>query len=152
MTGVEFSYGLSQYFLCSTYFEIFCDKFNSHTIFKRRVNVIRSSIGIKIVTFIVVAGLPLVLAAPAHAAGGDISQVQTFIRSVIQVVAGLAGLVATGFFVVGGFAYITSSGNPEHLDRAKRTLFFSAGGLAIVIAAFVLSNIVTTLATQAFGA
>ncbi len=114
--------------------------------------MIRSSIGIKIVTFIVVTGLPLVLAAPAHAAGGDISQVQTFIRSVIQVVAGLAGLVATGFFVVGGFAYITSSGNPERLDRAKRTLFFSAGGLAIVIAAFVLSNIVTTLATQAFGA
>lgn len=114
--------------------------------------MIRSSIGIKIVTLTVAAGLPLVLVTPAFAAGGDISQVQTFIRSIIQVVAGLAGLVATGFFVVGGFAYITSSGNPEHLDRAKRTLFFSGTGLAIVIAAFVLSNIVTTLATQAFGA
>lgn len=114
--------------------------------------MIRSSIGIKIVTFIVAIGLPFVLVTPAFAAGGDISQVQTFIRSIIQVVAGLAGLVATGFFVVGGFAYITSSGNPEHLDRAKRTLFFSGTGLAIVIAAFVLSNIVTTLATQAFGA
>jgi len=113
--------------------------------------VIRSSTNIKIVTFIVATGLPFVFAAPVFAAGGDISQVQTFIRSVIQVVAGLAGLIATGFFVVGGFAYITSSGNPEHLDRAKRTLFFSGTGLAIVIAAFVLSNIVTTLATQAFG-
>lgn len=114
--------------------------------------MIRSSIGVKIVTFITIAGLPLVIAAPAYAAGGDISQEQTFIRSVIQVVAGLAGLIATGFFVVGGFAYITSSGNPEHLDRAKRTLFFSGTGLAIVIGAFVLSNIVVTLATQAFGA
>ncbi len=114
--------------------------------------VIRSSIGIKIVTFTVLVGIPIVFATPAFAAGGDVAQVQTFIRSVIQVVAGLAGLVATGFIVVGGFTYITSSGNPEHLDRAKRTLFFSGGGLAIVIAAFVLSNIVTTLATQAFGA
>tara|TARA_B100001245_G_scaffold235050_1_gene221978 strand:- start:2516 stop:2905 length:390 start_codon:yes stop_codon:yes gene_type:complete len=114
--------------------------------------VIRSSIGIKIVTFTVLVGIPIVFTTPAFAAGGDVAQVQTFIRSVIQVVAGLAGLVATGFIVVGGFTYITSSGNPEHLDRAKRTLFFSGGGLAIVIAAFVLSNIVTTLATQAFGA
>ena len=114
--------------------------------------MIRSSTSSKIVTLVVALGVPIVIATPVFAVGGDIAQVQTFIRSIIQVVAGLAGLVATGFFVVGGFAYITSSGNPEHLDRAKRTLFFSGTGLAIVIAAFVLSNIVTTLATQAFGA
>ncbi|HUD06091.1 MAG TPA: hypothetical protein VMR18_04235, partial [Candidatus Saccharimonadales bacterium] len=72
-------------------------------------------------------------------------------KSLIQVIAGLAGLVATGFFVMGGFSYITSSGNPEHLDKAKRTILFSGLGLAITIAAFVLSNIVTTLATNAFG-
>ena len=41
--------------------------------------------------------------------------------------------------------------NPERPDGAKRTLFFLAMGLAIVIGAFVLSNIVTTLATNAFG-
>ena len=85
------------------------------------------------------------------ALSGDAAQVENFIRSVIQFIAGLAGLIATGFFVVGGFTYITSSGNPEKLDQAKRTLFYSATGLAIVIAAFVISNIVTTLATQAFG-
>lgn len=80
------------------------------------------------------------------AAGGDISQVESFIRSVITTIAGLAGLIATGFLVYGGLIYTTSSGNPERLDGAKRTLFFSAMGLAIVIGAFVLSNIVTTLA------
>ena len=47
-------------------------------------------------------GVPLVLALPVLAAEGNVTQVQTFIRSIIQVVAGLAGLVATGFFVVGG--------------------------------------------------
>lgn len=81
----------------------------------------------------------------------DVGNVENFIRSIIQVVAGLAGLVATGFFVAGGFTYITSSGNPEQLDRAKRTITWSAIGLAIVIAAFVLANIVTTLARQSFG-
>jgi uncharacterized membrane protein len=107
---------------------------------------------IKIAALIVAIGLPIVLAAPVYAQSGDISNVENFIRSVIKVVAGLAGLVATGFFVAGGFTYITSSGNPEQLDKAKRTLTWSAIGLAIVIAAFVISNIVTNLATQAFGA
>ncbi|MEO5949879.1 MAG: MMCAP2_0565 family pilin-like conjugal transfer protein [Candidatus Saccharimonadales bacterium] len=88
---------------------------------------------------------------PVFAATGDVSQVQNFIRSIIQIIAGLAGLTATGFFVVGGFTYITSSGNPEHLDRAKRTITWAAIGLAITIAAFVIANIVTSLATGAFG-
>lgn len=105
-----------------------------------------------IVALIVAVGLPFILADPAFAqTPGGISNVENFIRSVITVLAGLAGLVATGFFVAGGFTYITSSGNPEQLDKAKRTLTWSAIGLAIVIAAFVLANIVTTLATQAFG-
>lgn len=99
----------------------------------------------------VAIGLPFVLAEPAFAQTAGVSNVENFIRSVITVLAGLAGLVATGFFVVGGFTYITSSGNPEQLDKAKRTLTWSAIGLAIVIGAFILAQIVTTLATQAFG-
>jgi hypothetical protein len=88
--------------------------------------------------------------AQAGASGG-VTQVESFIRSLIQAIAGLAGLVATGFFVVGGFGYITSSGNPEHLDRSKRTLLYSAIGLAITIGAFVLSNIISDIAAKAFG-
>lgn len=106
---------------------------------------------LSIVAIVVTLGVPFVLAHPAFATDANVAQVQDFIRNVIKVIAGLAGLVATGFFVAGGFTYITSSGNPEQLDKAKRTLTWSAIGLAIVIAAFVLANIVTTLATQAFG-
>jgi uncharacterized protein YneF (UPF0154 family) len=61
--------------------------------------MIRSSTEIKIVGLIVAVGAPIVLAAPAFAAGGDVAQVESFIRNVIKVIAGLAGLVATGFFV-----------------------------------------------------
>jgi TRAP-type C4-dicarboxylate transport system permease small subunit len=95
--------------------------------------------------------MTLVLSHPALADSGSVGSVESFIQSVIKVIASLAGLVATGFFVVGGFGYITSSGNPEHLDRSKRTILYSAIGLAITIAAFVISNIVVTLATNAFG-
>ncbi len=106
---------------------------------------------LSIVALIVAIGIPFVIAEPAFAEAAGVSNVESFIRNVITVLAGLAGLVATGFFVVGGFTYITSSGNPEQLDKAKRTLTWSAIGLAIVIAAFVLANIVTSIAKQAFG-
>jgi TRAP-type C4-dicarboxylate transport system permease small subunit len=111
----------------------------------------RSSTDIKITVLVVALGLPLVLSEPAFAATAGVSNVENFIRSIITVFAGLAGLVATGFLVAGGFTYITSSGNPEHLDRAKRTITYALIGLAITIGAFVISNIVTTLASSAFG-
>ena len=110
---------------------------------KRNINLI-------VILFVTILS-PIVMSSPAFAAAVDVSQVDNFIRSVIQVIAGLAGLIATGFFVIGGFGYITSSGNPEHLDKAKRTLLWSGIGLAIVIAAFVVSNIIVQLATNAFG-
>jgi len=95
----------------------------------------------------------LTIASPvfAQSTAGGVSQIQTFIQSVIQILVTLAGLVSVGFFVWGGFGYITSSGNPESLDRSKKTILYSAFGLAIVLGAFVLSNIVTQLAGSAFG-
>ena len=93
----------------------------------------------------------LLLATPALAASADVTKIQTFIQGVIQVLVTLAGLISAGFFVWGGIGYITSSGNPEALDRSKKTILYSAIGLAIVLGAFVLSNVVTQLATGAFG-
>jgi len=94
--------------------------------------------------------LVLISATPALAASADLSRVQSFAQNVIQVLVTLAGLLAAGFFVVGGIGYITSSGNPENLDKSKKTILYSSIGLAVAIAAFVISNIVTDLANSAF--
>jgi len=88
---------------------------------------------------------------PALAASEDVLKVEGFIQSVIQVLVTLAGLISVGFFVWGGVGYITSSGNPESLDRSKKTILYSAIGLAVVLGSYVLSNIVTQLATGSFG-
>ena len=95
--------------------------------------------------------LVLISASPALAESADLSKVQSFAQNVIQVLVTIAGLLAAGFFVVGGIGYITSSGNPENLDKSKKTILYSSIGLAVAIAAFVISNIVTDLATTAFG-
>lgn len=95
--------------------------------------------------------LTFLWATPALAASADVARVENFAQNVIQVLVTLAGLIAAGFFVVGGIGYITSSGNPEHLDRSKKTIVYSGLGLAICLGAFVLSNIIGDLATTAFA-
>lgn len=98
--------------------------------------------------------LALVAAGPALAATGsavDISQLQNFIQNIINILVILAGMLATGFLVWGGIRYISSTGNPEHLDKAKHTIIYAGLGLAIAIGAFTLSNIVSQLAAKAFN-
>lgn len=93
----------------------------------------------------------LILATPVLAQSADVSKVQNFITNVIQFLVILAGSLASVFFVWGGVRYITSSGNPEVLDSAKKTIAYSAIGLTISLAAYVITNIVTQLAQGAFG-
>jgi len=93
----------------------------------------------------------LSIASPVFAQATDISKVQNFITNIIQTLVILAGTLATAFFVWGGVRYITSSGNPEILESAKKTIVYSAIGLTICLAAFVLTNIVTQAAQSAFG-
>lgn len=106
----------------------------------------------KIIVFNAFVLITLLLATPVYATSADVTKIETFIKSIIQILVTIAGLVSAGFFVWGGFGYITSSGNPEMLDRSKKTILYSAIGLAVVLGAFVLTNIVTDLATGAFGA
>lgn len=93
----------------------------------------------------------LFAAFPVYAQSADVDKIQTFIVNVINVLVALSGFVAAGFFVWGGVGYITSSGNPEALDKSKKTVLYSAIGLVIVLGAFVISNVVSQLASSAFG-
>lgn len=112
----------------------------------------RKNAKVRLFLILVTIGVPVIMSHPVFAdSNANVTQIESFLQSIIQVLAALAGLVATGFFVLGGFSYITSSGNPENLVKAKRTLLHSGIGLAIVIAAYVISSIITSLATKAFG-
>jgi hypothetical protein len=96
------------------------------------------------------AALVLLFASKAYADAPDVSKIENFATNVITVLITLAGLLAAGFFVYGGINYISSSGHPERLDRAKKTIIFSAIGLAICIGAYILTNVVTQLANSSF--
>jgi hypothetical protein len=115
------------------------------------MNILSRHIKVYLRVLIFLTPIIFVQTCYADSASASVSQISGFIKNVIEALAGLSGLVATGFFVVGGFSYITSSGNPQKLEKAKRTILYSAIGLAITIGAFVLSNIVSGLASSAFG-
>ncbi len=93
----------------------------------------------------------LLNASPAFAQSADVAKIETFIKSIINIMTTLAGLIATGFLVWGGIRYTTSTGSPDALESAKKTCIYSGVGLVIVLGAFMLSNIITELATTAFG-
>lgn len=93
----------------------------------------------------------LVVATPAFAQSAEVGQIQSFIQEVIQIMVTLSGFIAAGFIVWGGVGYITSSGNPEALEKSKKTILYSAVGLTLVLGAFVISNMVSQVATTAFG-
>lgn len=102
--------------------------------------------------FVVIAVfVPSLITSNLFADTSGINQVDSFLKSIINVVGGLAALVAALFFVVGGYQYMSSLGNPERMERAKRTLVHAGVGLSIVIGSFVIANIISGLATSAFG-
>ncbi len=58
-----------------------------------------------------------------------------YIAPAIVTISGFAALVSTAFLITGGLRYISSTGQPEKLDQAKRILRNALVGLVIVLAA-----------------
>ncbi|MCX6811222.1 MAG: pilin [Candidatus Berkelbacteria bacterium] len=68
------------------------------------------------------------------------NSIQAVIKALIDVAFSAAGLVAVIYLIVGGFRYITSSGNAEAIEGAKATIVNSIVGLIVVFISFLLVN------------
>jgi type IV secretory pathway VirB2 component (pilin) len=80
-------------------------------------------------------------------ASSAVAAMRDYVTPVVQVLSGLAGLVAVFFIVQAGYMYITSSGKPDQMEHAKEVLKKALLGLVIVLAAITL----TTILTNAYG-
>ncbi|MDD5693667.1 MAG: pilin [Patescibacteria group bacterium] len=75
-----------------------------------------------------------------------------FLVSIQNWLLGFVGALAVLFIVYGGFLYMTSGGNQQKVDTAKKTLTYAIGGLIIVILAGLIFNIITgDFLTSIFG-
>jgi hypothetical protein len=102
-----------------------------------------------------IAVLPFILSHPVFAASSSseagVSNTISFLQTLVNILCAIAGPLCAVYLGIGGFQYITSAGNPERLDHSKRTIVHSLIGLVVVIAALVISNGATSIATKAFG-
>jgi len=73
-----------------------------------------------------------------------IASMRDYAMPVVQILAGLAGLVCVFFIVQAGYLYITSSGKPDQMEHAKDILKKAVIGLVIVLAAVTLTTILSS--------
>ena len=71
-----------------------------------------------------------------------------YIQSIINAVLLLAGVVAVIYLIIGGYKYITASGNAESVAEAKTTIFNAIIGLVIIFAAYVIVDFVYQVITH----
>jgi H+/gluconate symporter-like permease len=74
---------------------------------------------------------------------GDTS-VSGFIIKIINVALTVAGLIAVLFLIIGGFRYITSAGNEETAEQAKKIITNSIIGIVIIILSFVIVRVISS--------
>lgn len=125
--------------------------------------------------FVVALGLSLLLTAPAFAATnpnppaaecGKLSQNFTdfggstpgplaancytpgeAIQKATRIGFGLAGALTILFIVIGGYQYMTSSGDDKKAEGGKKTIKWAIIGLGLVLFAYAIVTIVVRLAT-----
>ena len=61
---------------------------------------------------------------------------------IINVILGLLGLVAVIFIILGGVSFVTSSGDPAKVKRAKDTILYGVIGLVVALLAYAIVNFV----------
>lgn len=111
-------------------------------------------------------GVWFVQAAPAWAAGvnaGLTPEVETSlglgttdirvsVARMIRIFMGLLGIIAVALIIYGGVLWMTSAGNEEQIDKARKTIIGAVIGLAIILSAFSIASFVINALTKATGA
>lgn len=71
-------------------------------------------------------------------------EVTDLVGGVITALLGLLGIAIFGYFVYGGFLYLTSQGAPDTIKKAKGILTNTIIGLLIILAAYAISLFILT--------
>ena len=95
------------------------------------------------------------LLAPAAASAQDVWGINAMVNTelgtkdigdtvagVINVILGFLGILATGIILLGGFKWMTSQGNTDKVDEAKKLIGAGVIGLIIVLVALAVSRFI----------
>ncbi len=71
------------------------------------------------------------------------NSITEFIMNIINIALTVAGLIAVLFLIIGGFRYITSAGNEETAESAKKIIINAIIGIVIIILSFVIVRVIS---------
>ena len=74
-------------------------------------------------------------------------EVANFTNTTLNTIIAFVSLAATFFLIKGGYLYMTSSGKPDALEEAKKTIKNAILGLALVLGAVVYANLLNNAFT-----
>ncbi len=64
------------------------------------------------------------------------------LQRVIEVILGLLGLIAVIFIILGAVTFVTSSGDPGKVKKAKDTILYGVIGVVVALLAYAIVNFV----------
>ena len=73
------------------------------------------------------------------------SSITDLIATVIQTLLFVAGAIAVLFIIVGGYWYITSTGNEEQAEKGRSTLINAIIGVVMILMAYVIVTVIANL-------
>lgn len=85
---------------------------------------------------------------PQDSTTNPATRINTTVDNVINLLSIAVGIAAVIMLILGGFRYVTSSGNQETVKAAKNTITYALIGLVIVALAQLIVNFVLNKATQ----
>jgi ABC-type Fe3+ transport system permease subunit len=72
----------------------------------------------------------------------SLSDLWLIVAAIIEILLRVAGIMAIGFVIFGGFQYVTSQAEPDKLTRARQTIVNALIGLVLAILAATIVNFV----------
>src|SRR3989338_6683642 len=72
------------------------------------------------------------------------TSISGFIMKIINIALAVAGLIAVLFLIIGGFRYITSAGNEETAEQAKKIITNAIIGIVVIILSFVIVRVISS--------
>ncbi len=64
------------------------------------------------------------------------------VKTAINVVLGIVGVVAVAVIIIGGISFITSQGDTSKVAKARNTILYGVVGLVVALLAFAIVNFV----------
>ncbi len=86
------------------------------------------------------AGLGITTTIKNPLGEGHLSTIPDFIEAILNIVINIGVPIVTLAIIYAGFLFVQAQGNPEKLEKAKKTLLYTLIGAVLLLGAWVLAN------------